>query len=149
MIEQDIKDALQKACLAALETAGLTIDPISPLATNAMERIEKSTADGFLVTAVQPREYDTPTVPTCKISATVSFLVRAEKTEVDFVAAVAKLVNLFDQWQSCMEDVHQLFSSPSFDLAGFRLAGGDISLDRSARTYTYSHTLEFIGVVQR
>ena len=149
MIEQDIKDALQRECLAVLDSAGLTIDPISPLATNAVEKIEKSTADGFLVTAVQPREYDTPTVPTCRIAATVTFLVRAEKTEVDFGGAVSKLLTLFDGWQACMEDVHTLFSSPSFEVAGFRLGGGDISLDRSARTYTYSHTLEFIGVVTR
>lgn len=149
MIEKDIEKALQTTCLSALETDGLVIHPISPLATNAVEQIEKSTADGFLVVAVQPREYDTPTVPTCKITATVSFLVRAEKTEVDFGAAVSKLVTIFDSWQYCMDPVHKLFSSPSFDLAGFRLGSGDISLDRSARTYTYSHTLEFIGVVKR
>ena len=149
MIEKDIEKAVQTACLSALEADGLVIHPVSPLASNAVEQIEKSTADGFLVVAVQPREYDTPTVPMCRITATVSLLVRAEKTEVDFGALVDKLIALFDGWQSCMEDVHKLFSSPSFEVAGFRLGSGDISLDRSARTYTYSHTLEVIGVVQR
>ncbi len=149
MIEKDIEKALQTTCLSALETDGLVIHPISPLASNAMEQVERSTADGFLVVKVHPREYDTPTVPTCKITATVSLLVRAEKTEVDFGALVEKLINLFDSWQACMAPVHELFSSESFDLAGFRLATGDISLDPSARTYTYSHTIEFTGVVKR
>lgn len=149
MIEKDIEKALQSSCLSALETDGLTIHPISPLASNAVEQIEKSTADGFLVVAAQPREYDTPTVPTCRIAATVSLLVRAEMMEVDFGSLVEKLIALFDHWQACLDDVHKLFSSPSFEVAGFRLGSGDISLDRSARTYTYSHTLEFIGVVKR
>lgn len=149
MIEKDIEQTLQSKCLAALETKGVRIHPISPLSTLATEQIERSTADGFLVVSVQPRSYDTPMVPTCTISATVSLLVRAEMTEVDFGALTEKLINLFDRWQACLDDVHGPFSSPSFQLAGFRLGGGEIGIDHSSRTYTYSHTLDFIGVVQR
>lgn len=88
-------------------------------------------------------------VPTCKITATVSLIVRAEMQEVDFGSLVEKLVNLFDKWQACLADVHTPFSSDSFQLAGFRLGGGDIGIDRASATYNYSHTLDFIGVVQR
>lgn len=149
MIEKDIEKTLQDKCLAAIETAGVTIHPISPLSSIAAEQIEKSTADGFLVVSVQPRSYDTPMVPTCTISATVSLLVRAEMTEVDFGALTEKLISLFDRWQACLDDVHGPFSSPSFQLAGFRLGGGDIGIDHASATYNYSHTLDFIGVVQR
>ena len=114
MIEKDIEKTLQSKCLAALTTDGVTIHPISPLSSIAGEQIEKSTADGFLVVSVQPREYDTPMVPTCKISATVSLLVRAEMTEVDFGALVEKLISLFDTWQACLDDVHGPFSSEAF-----------------------------------
>ena len=147
MIEKDIEKALQTSCLAAIETDGVTIHPISPLSSLAAEQIEKSSADGFLVVSVQPREYDTPMVPTCRITATISLLVRAEMTEVDFGALVEKLINLFDKWQACLDDVHTPFSSAAFQLAGFRLGGGEIGIDHASRTYTYSHTLEFIGVV--
>lgn len=149
MIEKDIEQTLQSKCLAALETKGVRIHPISPLSSIAAEQIEKSTADGFLVVSIQPRSYDTPMVPTCTISATVSLLVRAEMTEVDFGALVEKLISLFDTWQACLDDVHGPFSSPSFQLAGFRLGSGEIGIDHASRTYTYSHTLDFIGVVQR
>lgn len=149
MIEKDIEKTLQDKCLAALETKGVRIHPISPLSTLASDQIEKSTADGFLVVSVQPRSYDTPMVPTCTISATVSLLVRAEMTEVDFGALVEKLISLFDTWQACLDDVHTPFSTEAFQLAGFRLGGGEIGIDHASRTYTYSHTLDFIGVVQR
>lgn len=149
MIEKDIEQTLQSKCLAALETKGVTIHPISPLSSIAAEQIEKSTADGFLVVSVQPRSYDTPMVPSCTISATVSLLVRAEMTEIDFGSLVEKLVNLFDRWQARLEDVHTPFSTASFQLAGFRLGSGEIGVDHASRTYTYSHTLDFIGVVQR
>jgi hypothetical protein len=149
MIEKDIEKTLQDKCLAALETRGVRIHPISPLSSIAAEQIEKSTADGFLVVSVQPRSYDTPMVPSCTISATVSLLVRAEMTEIDFGSLVEKLVNLFDRWQACLDDVHGPFSTASFQLAGFRLGSGEIGVDHASRTYTYSHTLDFIGVVQR
>lgn len=149
MIEKDIEKTLQDKCLAAIETAGVRIQPISPLSSTVAEQVEKSTADGFLVVSVQPREYDTAMVPTCKITATVSLLVRAEMKEVDLGSLVEKLVNLFDTWQACLADVHTPFSSASFQLAGFRLGGGDIGIDRASATYNYSHTLDFIGVVQR
>ena len=127
----------------------MTIQPISPLSSTVSEQVEKSTADGFLVVSVQPREYETPMVPTCKITATVSLIVRAEIQEVDFGSLVEKLVNLFDKWQACLDDVHSPFSSSAFQLAGFRLGGGEIGIDRASATYNYSHTLDFIGVVQR
>lgn len=149
MIEKDIEKTLQDKCLAALETAGVTIHPISPLSSIAAEQIEKSTADGFLVVSVQPRSYDTPMVPSCTISATVSLLVRAEMVEVEFGALTEKLINLFDRWQACLDDVHTPFSTDAFQLAGFRLGSGEIGVDHASRTYTYSHTLDFIGVVQR
>lgn len=149
MIEKDIEKTLQDKCLAALATDGVTIQPISPLSSTVAEQVEKSTADGFLVVSVQPRSYDTPMVPTCTISATVSLLVRAEMKEVDFGSLVEKLVNLFDRWQACLADVHTPFSSEAFELAGFRLGGGDIGIENKSQTYNYSHTLDFIGVVQR
>lgn len=149
MIEKDIEKTLQDKCLAAIETAGVRIQPISPLSTLATEQIERSTADGFLVVSVQPRTYDTPMVPSCTITATVSLLVRTELIEVDFGALTEKLINLFDTWQACLDDVHGPFSSPSFQLAGFRLGSGEIGIDHASRTYTYSHTLDFSGVVQR
>ena len=149
MIEKDIEQTLQTECLSALATDGVTIQPISPLSSTVAEQVEKSTADGFLVVSVQPREYETPMVPTCKISATVSLIVRAEMKEVDFGSIVEKLVNLFDRWQACLADVHTPFSSDAFQLAGIRLGGGEIGIDRASATYNYSHTLDFIGVVQR
>ena len=149
MIEKDIEQTLQAECLAALATDGVTIQPISPLSSSVAEQVEKSTADGFLVVSVQPREYETPMVPTCKITATVSLIVRAEMQEVDFGSLVDKLVTLFDRWQACLSEVHTPFSSSAFQLAGFRLGGGDIGIDRASATYSYSHTLDFIGVVQR
>lgn len=149
MIEKDIEKTLQDKCLAALSTDGVTIQPISPLSSTGSEQIEKSTADGFLVVSVQPREYDTAMVPTCKITATVSLLVRAEMKEVDFGALVEKLINLYDKWQACLDDVHTPFSSEAFQLAGFRLGGGEIGIENKSKTYNYSHTLDFIGVVQR
>lgn len=149
MIEKDIEKTLQDKCLAALKTDGVVIQPISPLSSTVAEQVERSTADGFLVVSVQPREYDTAMVPTCKITATVSLLVRAEMKEVDFGSLVEKLVNLFDKWQACLSDVHTPFSSPSFELAGFRMGGGEIGIENKSQTYNYSHTLDFIGVVQR
>ena len=97
MIEKDIEQTLQAECLAALATDGVTIQPISPLSSSVAEQVEKSTADGFLVVSVQPREYETPMVPTCKITATVSLIVRAEMQEVDFGSLVDKLVTLIDR----------------------------------------------------
>ena len=149
MIEKDIEKTLQDKCLAAIETAGVRIQPISPLSSTVAEQVEKSTADGFLVVSVQPRAYDTPMVPSCTITATVSLLVRGEMTEVDFSALVDKLIGLFDRWQACLDDVHTPFSSEAFQLAGFRLGNGEISIENKDKIYTYSHTLDFIGVVQR
>lgn len=149
MIEKDIEQKLQAECLAALKTDGVAIQPISPLSSTVAEQVEKSTADGFLVVSVQPREYDTAMVPTCKITATVSLLVRAEMKEVDFGSLVEKLISLFDRWQACLADVHTPFSSEAFQLAGFRLGSGDIGIENKSQTYNYSHTLDFIGVVQR
>ena len=74
---------------------------------------------------------------------------KPQMKEVDFGSIVAKLVNLFDRWQACLADVHTPFSSDAFQLAGFRLGGGEIGIDRASATYNYSHTLDFIGVVQR
>lgn len=149
MIEKDIEQTLQAKCLAALTTDGVTIQPISHLSSTVAEQVERSKADGFLVVSVQPREYDTAMVPTCKITATVSLLVRAEMKEVDFGSLVEKLISLFDSWQACLADVHTPFSSEAFQLAGFRLGSGEIGIENKSQTYNYSHTLDFVGVVQR
>jgi hypothetical protein len=110
-----------------------------------MEDADKA---GYIFVKASPRQYGTPTTPECQISARVVAQLRAD---VDwngstYLEVFNALIGLFENWQRCLTDAHELFSFDNFRMTGYLLNGGDTSLDAGRKTWTYAHDMTVYGI---
>ena len=99
-----------------------------------------------------PREYATPTVPTCTIRGSISLSLRADvdfsgNTYLDVCEAI---MNEMERLQKCAHQTHEDYSVPSegFDVTGFQLGQGDTGINQQGKIFTYLHQFTVLGVIR-
>ena len=96
-----------------------------------------------------PRQYESPTIPTCRIDLTVNVLVRADLdwNGKKYLDVISETTSVLEQWQKCLQDTHGDFSfEDEFDCVGFQLGSGTYSFDPQDKTWQYSHSMTVFGV---
>ena len=113
--------------------------------------VEKESSDGMVVVKTQPRQYSSPTIPTCEIVVGVNVTIRADidYNGMTYLDVADKIMNVLSQWQRCYMDTHVDFTiDGEFDCTGFQLESGAFQFDRSDKVWQYSHQMTVFGVIQ-
>lgn len=153
MIEQTIEKRIIDRLQSALADVGVeryfVTGRLVP-SENAVKGIENGDNDVIVVVRTQPRQYSTPTIPTCQLNFDINVLVRADtdysgKTYLDVTDAI---MGVLQHWQKCYRDTHDEFTiEGEFQCAGFQLGSGTFGLDQTGKVWNYTHTLAVFGVV--
>ena len=151
IIEQEIEKRIVEAIGRALDGNGIHgIQVTGSLQTGLIKAVEDGECSGLIVVKVKPRSYQTPTTPECQIPVSVVFTSRAD-VDYDgksYIGVSGVLLDIFTQWQRCLDDVHSLFGIESrFDCTGYQLADGDTTVDPSGKTWGYTHDMSIYGVI--
>lgn len=96
-----------------------------------------------------PRQYTSPTMPTCQIEVTVNVLARADLdwNGMKYLDVISKTTQALEQWQKCLQDTHEDFSfEGEFRCVGFQLGAGSYSFDPQDKTWQYVHSMTVFGV---
>ena len=131
MVEQKIEDAV----LAKLEAAlpGLDAQYAGQLnADQFVKGLESGVKPVIIMAKSAPRQYTSPTIPTCQIEVTVNVLARADLdwNGMKYLDVISKATSVLEQWQKCLQDTHEDFSFENeFRCVGFQLGGGQYSFD--------------------
>lgn len=128
---------------------------IGTLQTTTFEQLkaeEENGSSGVLVVKIFPREYATPTVPTCTIRGSISLSLRAD---IDFngktyLQVCSAIMDEMERLQKCACQVHEDYSVPSegFDVTGFQLGQGDTGINQQGKIFTYLHQFTVFGVIR-
>lgn len=113
--------------------------------------VQEDSVDGQLFISVQPRSYQTPTIPTCQIPIVFTLVMRAELDSDGrrYYETCDKLMTQFERWQKCLCDSHLDMTVPNeFEVTGYQLNGGQSLLDKTNKTWNYSQEMVVFGVVQ-
>ena len=111
---------------------------------------QESGKTSYLVVKVDPRSYGSPTLPETTLDIGFNLIVRADvdfngKTYLDLCDI---LMTQMEIWQKCMNEAHDFFTLPEFEMTGFVLNKGTTGIDPTATTFQYNHTFTVYGVVQ-
>lgn len=151
MIEQILEKKIADEFSTAL--SGMNIQVIGawqPMPDDEVKSLEDRNASGYLTVRMQPRNYDTPTIPTAQFPCTITLVVRAEVDSdgQGYLAVTNAVTNVLQRWQSSIEAVSETFSiSEKLNVVGFQLTGGDVGSDKQNKIWTYTQSLIVYGVV--
>ena len=152
MIEQQIENRVIEKVTSALSATGANVQYAGQLqATEGVKALENADSDVFIIAKASPRSYSTATIPTCQIGVTLNVLVRADVdyNGVNYLGVTSKVMDILENWQKCYDDTHEDFTlSGEFECSGYRLDGGNFTLDSTGKTWQYSHNMTIFGVVQ-
>ena len=153
IIEQELEKRISDTISQALTDNN--IDGIqvtgSLQTTNIIKSVEKGNCSGLIVVKVKPRRYQTPTTPECEIPVYVVF---TSRSDVDYngksyMNVFGVLLDIFNQWQRCLDDVHTLFNIENvFNYTGYQLSDGDTTIDSGNKVWGYTHAMVVSGVVE-
>lgn len=153
IIEQEIEKRISDTISQAL--ADNNIDGIqvtgSLQTTEIIKAVEKENCSGMIIVKVKPRRYQTPTTPECEIPVSIVFTSRADVdyNGKSYMTVFGVLLDTFNQWQRCLDDVHTLFNIEQvFNCTGYQLSDGDTTIDSNGKIWGYTHDMVVSGVVQ-
>ena len=153
MIEQTIECKVLAKVSAALSAAGIqnvqTFGQLDACEEN-VKGIENADSDVIIVAKSSPRQYGTPTIPTCQVEVQLNVLVRADVdyNGVNYLAVTSKAMDVLQHWQRCYDDTHEDFTvEGEFDCTGYQLGSGNFTLDGTGKTWQYTHSMTVFGVV--
>lgn len=151
IIEQELEQAVVNAIKEKLSEKEITSIAVNGmLQTSETKGLEQDDKDGYIFIKASPRQYPTPTTPECQIGVKLALTLRSDVdyNGVTFAEVFETLIDLFEQWQKCLDDVHTLFSiDAKFNCTGFQLSAGDTSIDPSQKVWAYTHDMIIFGVV--
>lgn len=153
MVEQKLEKKAIDKLEAALAEAGITtIQVVGSLQPDVgLKMVEKEDKDGVVVVKASPRQYASPTIPTCEIVLGFNATIRADVdyNGLKYLEVASKLMDVLQRWQRCYVDTHIDFTvDGEFDCTGFQLDAGSFSFDRSEKLWQYSHQMTVFGVIQ-
>ena len=153
MIESKLEKLFVDKFKAVCNDYGLQIiGTLQPTTFGELKAEEEKGSSGVLVVKIFPREYATPTVPTCTIRGSISLSLRADvdfsgNTYLDVCEAI---MNEMERLQKCAHQTHGDYSIPSegFDVTGFQLGQGDTGINQQGKIFTYLHQFTVLGVIR-
>lgn len=149
MTEQKIEKLMVERFEEILEGTGIQV--IGTLQPTLLEKAEEESSKmGVVVVKVSPREYETPTVPTCRMNCAISVSLRADKdfNGRTYLEVCDTIINELERFQKCLHDVHELYSIPDeFNVTGFLLGQGQTSIDQTNKTWNYIHNYTVYGIL--
>lgn len=151
IIEQELEQAVINAIKEKLLEKDInTISVKGMLQTSDTKGLEKDEKEGYIFVKATPRQYSTSTVPECQINIRIVLTLRSDidYNGSTYVDVFETLIDLFERWQKCLSDVHNLFNIENrFNCTGYQLSSGDTSTDTSKTIWAYSHDMIIYGVV--
>lgn len=148
MIEQKIEKIMVDRFAQMVEKFGVKV--YGTLQSSFLKGSEGADT-GVLVLKVSPREYETPTVPACKLNCTLTLSLRADIDfqGKDYLEITDMIVEELEKFQKCLCDVHEIYCLPNeFNPTGFLLGAGETNIDRNNKTWLYAHTFTIYGIVE-
>jgi len=151
MIEQLLEKKIIDAISTALGDTDIQIIGAWQAATEGeVKSLEDGTAGGYLTVRMQPRTYETPTIPTAQIPCTISLVMRAE-VDADgqsYLGVTSKVSTVLQEWQNSIDAAVSTFElDGKFSCAGFQLTGGDAGIDKASGVWSWTQNLIVFGVI--
>lgn len=112
--------------------------------------LDDDESEGIVAVKVNPRQYETPTIPDAEVGANVTLVVRADvdKTGINYLDVTDIISSTLHEYQKSFFDYHEEFKiDDKFEPTGFRLDGGDCGMDRENCTWTYNQQFTLIGII--
>lgn len=151
MIEQLLEKKIVDEFAVALSALDIqVIGAWQPMPDDMVKSMEAGKSTGYLTVRMQPRSYETPTIPTAQFPCTISLVMRAEADACGqgYLAATEKISDVLQQWQKSLDDASSTFDiEDSLNVTGFQLTGGDVGADKANKVWTYTQSLIVYGVV--
>ena len=151
MIEQLLEKKIVDALADALGDANVQImGAWQPATDGEIKSLEEGKASGYLTVRMQPRTYETPTIPTAQIPCTIGLVMRAEvdTNGQSYLAITSAVSNRLQTWQDSIDVAVSAFNiEGKFDCAGFQLTGGDAGIDKAQKVWTWAQSLIIYGVI--
>lgn len=152
MIEQLLEKKIVDALADALGDADIQVmGAWQPATDGEVKSLEDGKASGYLAVRMQPRTYETPTIPTAQIPCTIGLVMRAE-VDTDgqsYLAVTSAVSDVLQSWQNSIEAATTAFDiDGKFSCAGFQLTGGDAGIDKAKKVWTWAQSLIVYGVIQ-
>ena len=155
MVEQILEAKVAETISAVLAENGIAdiqvVGSLQPSAVNELKAVENADAHGLVIVKAAPRQYESPTIPTCEIQIGVTANIRADVdyNGMTYLDVASKIMSVLQRWQRCYSDTHIDFTvDGEFDCTGFQLDAGSFSFDRSDKVWQYSHSMTIFGVIQ-
>ena len=152
MIEQILEQKIIDKLGAILDGSNIQIIGAWQMTddVNRPKNFEDDTYVGYLVVKMWPRSYETPTIPTTRLQATISLVMRsdADANGCNFLNISESISDVLQGWQKSLTDVIADFEiDDKFGVSGFQINGGDISSDKENHVWQFSQTVTLFGVV--
>ncbi len=155
MVEQILEKKVADTITAVLAEHGIAdiqvVGSLQPTAVNELKAVEAESAHGLVVVKAAPRQYSSPTIPTCEIEIGVTANIRADVdyNGMTYLDVASKIMSVLQRWQRCYDDTHSDFTiDGEIDCTGFQLDAGSFAFDRADKVWQYSHSMTIFGVIQ-
>lgn len=151
MIEQKVEKLVVERFERLFAEKNFDIQVIGSMQPSTVEKAEEDGGTGVLAVKVQPREYETPTVPTCRLNGVLSLQVRADADfgGGTFLDVCDVVMDELEDLQKCLYDVHERYAVPNEWMpTGFVVGAGDVNVDAQARTWGYTHAFTMYGIIE-
>lgn len=155
MIEKDIESKIIQNFETALSAEGMLssiqmIGAWQPAEEGDIKALEDKIKDGVVVVKVQPRQYETPTIPDAEMQVNVNLMMRADvdATGSQYLQATSILQDTMHKWQKSFQQYHSDFVvADQFEPTGFRLDGGDCGVDRETCIWSFNQQFSVMGII--
>lgn len=151
MIEQVLEKKIVDAFASQLSATNVqVIGAWQPTTDDEVKSLEDGEAACYLTVRMQPRSYDTPTIPTAQFPCTITLVMRAEVDAqgINYLTTTSAISNVLQKWQDSIEQVNEDFSIEDYlNAVGFQITGGDVGSDKTNKIWTYTQSLIVYGVV--
>ena len=151
MIEKDLETCAVAAFNAALPGTVQTMGFWQSVAEGAVKDTESASAAAVLRVETSPRSHENFTTPRADVAFALTLTVRKEvcPTGAELAEFAEPLFAVLTAWQMDIADVRRDFTISDFVPVGFRLDGGDVINDVTAKTWVVRESFTVRGIVKK
>lgn len=116
-----------------------------------MKGQECSDKSAYITVRVNPREYDTPTIPDAQIQVQLSLTVLADSDCFgdQYMVLTELMTNMLQEFQNSHDKATEAFSlEGKFLTTGFQITGGGVGMDSSTMTWQFQQSFSLYGIVR-
>ena len=146
MIERDLEKTIIDAFKDSLNEEN--IQYIGAWQPDNIKGFENSNDESYITVKVQPRNYDSPTIPTAQFTVSLTLTTRAEIdiTGDNYLKLAERIADKLSQWQDSLQQCINDLSTNNCHVTGFQLSGGDVITDKENCVFQYTHQFIVYGV---